>query len=76
VIHFRRTATDDCELGGQPIKAGDKVVMWFAQPTADEAVFDHPYRFDVPARPNEHVGFGAGGPHFCLGPTWPGARSP
>ena len=67
VIHFRRTATEDCELGGQPIAAGDKVVMWFASANRDEAVFDRPYHFDVTRQPNEHVGFGAGGPHFCLG---------
>jgi len=67
VIHFRRTATEDCELSGQSIKAGDKVVMWFNSADRDEAVFDDPYRFDVARTPNDHVGFGAGGPHFCLG---------
>jgi len=67
VIHFRRTATEDTELGGQPIKAGDKVVMWFNSANRDELVFPDPYRFDVRRTPNEHVGFGAGGPHFCLG---------
>jgi methyl-branched lipid omega-hydroxylase len=67
VIHFRRTATEDTELSGQPIKAGDKVVMWFNSANRDDAVFVDPYRFDVRRAPNDHVGFGAGGPHFCLG---------
>jgi len=67
VIHFRRTATEDTELSGQPIKAGDKVVMWFNSGDRDAAVFADPYRFDVRRTPNDHVGFGAGGPHFCLG---------
>ncbi|MEI7593619.1 MAG: cytochrome P450 [Actinomycetes bacterium] len=67
VIHFRRTATEDCELGGKSIAAGDKVVMWFNSADRDESVFENPYRFDVARTPNEHVGFGAGGPHFCLG---------
>jgi len=67
VIHFRRTAVDDCVIGGQDIKAGDKVVMWYSSANRDEAVFDDPYRFDIARTPNEHVGFGAGGPHFCLG---------
>ena len=67
MIHFRRTATEDSVIGGQEIKAGDKVVMWYSSANRDEAVFDDPYRFDVARTPNEHVGFGAGGPHFCLG---------
>jgi cytochrome P450 len=67
VIHFRRTATADTELGGQPIREGDKVVMFYNSANRDEAVFDDPFRFDVRRTPNDHVGFGAGGPHFCLG---------
>ncbi len=67
VIHFRRTAVDDCVIGDQEIKAGDKVVMWYSSANRDEAVFADPYRFDIARTPNEHVGFGAGGPHFCLG---------
>jgi methyl-branched lipid omega-hydroxylase len=68
VIHFRRTATADTELSGQAIKAGDKVVLWYASANRDERVFADPYRFDVtrPLQPAQ-VGFGAGGPHFCLG---------
>ena len=67
VIHFRRTATRDAVVGGQEIKAGDKVVMFYNSANRDERQFPDPYRFDVTRTPNEHVGFGAGGPHFCLG---------
>ena len=67
VIHFRRSATADTEIAGQPIADGDKVVVWYNSANRDDAVFDDPYRFDVRRSPNEHVGFGAGGPHFCLG---------
>jgi cytochrome P450 len=67
VIHFRRTATQDTVIGDQPIAAGDKVVMWYESANRDERAFDDPFTFDVTRTPNEHVGFGAGGPHFCLG---------
>ncbi len=67
VIHFRRTATEDTIINGQEIKAGDKVVLWYSSANRDETVFDDPYRFDVRRTPNEHLGFGGGGPHFCLG---------
>jgi cytochrome P450 len=67
VIHFRRTAAVDTELGGQPIAAGDKVVLFYHSANRDEAVFDDPYRFDVSREPNPHLAFGGGGPHFCLG---------
>ena len=67
VTHFRRTATRDTEIRGQKIGAGEKVVMWYNSANRDEAVFDDPYRFDVRRTPNEHVGFGGPGPHFCLG---------
>jgi cytochrome P450 len=64
--HFRRTATKDTELGGQQIKEGDKVVMWYASSNRDESRFEDPDRFDVLRNP-EHQAFGAGGRHFCLG---------
>jgi cytochrome P450 len=67
VIHFRRTATRDTVVGGQEIAAGQKVVMFYNSANRDERAFDDPFRFDVTRHPNEHVGFGAGGPHFCLG---------
>jgi cytochrome P450 len=67
VLHFRRTATRDVELRGAQIKEGDKVVTWYASANFDERVFDDPLRFDVGRKPNDHVSFGRGGPHFCLG---------
>ena len=67
VYHFRRTATREVELGGKQIKADDKVVMWFASGNRDEAVFDDPYRFDVTRTNIDHVTFGKGSPHTCLG---------
>ena len=68
VIHFRRTATEDTEINGQPIKEGEKVVMFYQSGNRDERVFDRPDSFDItrPLAPAQ-VGFGAGGPHFCLG---------
>jgi cytochrome P450 len=68
VIHFRRTATEDVELpSGATVGAGEKVVLFYNSANRDEAVFDDPFTFDVTRTPNDHVGFGAGGPHFCLG---------
>jgi methyl-branched lipid omega-hydroxylase len=67
VINFRRTATRDAVVGGQEVKAGQKVVMFYNSANRDERAFDDPYRFDLTRTPNEHFGFGAGGPHFCLG---------
>jgi cytochrome P450 len=66
VMTFRRTATADCELGGQPIRAGDKVVVSFTSANRDEAVFREPDSFDIRRQPNPHLVFGHG-PHFCLG---------
>jgi cholest-4-en-3-one 26-monooxygenase len=67
VYHFRRTALTDTEIAGQEIKAGDKVVMWHTSADRDETVFDDPYQFDIERFPNEHIAFGGGGQHFCLG---------
>jgi len=68
VISFRRTATAATELGGKAIAEGDKVVMWYNSANRDERVFPHPDRFDVRRETAvQQVGFGAGGPHFCLG---------
>jgi cholest-4-en-3-one 26-monooxygenase len=64
--HFRRTATEDTELGGCPIHKGDKVMMWYPSTGYDEAVYEDPTRFDVERNP-EHQAFGAGGRHYCLG---------
>jgi cholest-4-en-3-one 26-monooxygenase len=67
VMHFRRTAREDTTLGGQTVRRGDKVVVWYVSANRDERRFADPDRFDVARTPNEHVAFGAGGPHFCLG---------
>ena len=67
VLHFRRTATRDVELRGARIRARDKVVTWYISANRDETVFPDPNAFDVTRSPNEHVTFGPGGPHFCLG---------
>jgi len=67
VMTFRRTATTDTSIGEQPISAGDHVVMFYGSGNRDERVFPDPWRFDIGRRPNDHVGFGGGGPHFCLG---------
>ena len=67
VYHFRRTATADTVLHGQEIKKDDKVVIWHISANRDEQVFDDPYRFDIERWPNEHIAFGGGGQHFCLG---------
>lgn len=64
--HFRRTATKDTVLQGQPIKAGDKVVMWYVSSNRDESRYENADTFDVTRNP-EHQAFGAGGRHFCLG---------
>jgi cholest-4-en-3-one 26-monooxygenase len=64
--HFRRTATRDVELAGQPIREGEKVVMWYVSSNRDETRYEDPHRFDVRRNP-DHQAFGAGGRHFCLG---------
>jgi cytochrome P450 len=66
VMTFRRTAAAGCELAGQALRAGDKVVVSFTSANRDEAVFSHPDRFDIRRQPNPHLVFGHG-PHFCLG---------
>ncbi|HEX5094564.1 MAG TPA: cytochrome P450 [Acidimicrobiia bacterium] len=67
IHNFRRTATKDTEIRGVPIAAGDKVVLYYASANRDEDVFENPHTFDVTRSPNEHVTFGAGGVHYCLG---------
>lgn len=66
VVHFRRTASRDVELGGRAVHAGDKVVVFHVAANRDPAVFVEPDRFDIERSPNDHLTFGAG-PHFCLG---------
>lgn len=67
VIQFARFATVDTEINGQPVSAGDKVGLFYCSANRDEAVFDNPGAFDVTRSNNPHLGFGGGGPHFCLG---------
>jgi cytochrome P450 len=67
VMTFRRTATDNCELSGVKISKGDKVVMFYAAANHDPTVFPDPDLFDITRSPNLHLGFGGGGPHFCMG---------
>jgi cholest-4-en-3-one 26-monooxygenase len=64
---FRRTAMQDVEVGGVTIKQGEKVVIYYTSANRDELVFTDPDVFDISREPNPHVGFGGGGPHFCLG---------
>lgn len=67
VMTFRRTAVVECEVGGQLIVPGDKVVMFYPSGNWDTDVFTDPDTFDLARSPNPHVGFGGGGSHFCLG---------
>jgi len=67
IHNFRRTATRDTEIRGVPVKAGDKVVMYYASANRDEDVFEAPHTFDVGRTPNDHLAFGGGGVHYCLG---------
>jgi cholest-4-en-3-one 26-monooxygenase len=64
---FRRTAMRDTDLAGQRIAEGDKVVFFYSSANRDEDVFAMPDAFDISRDPNPHLGFGGGGPHFCLG---------
>lgn len=66
VLHFRRTATRDIDVGGARIRAGEKVVLWYPSANRDEDVFDRPDEFDLTRQPNQHLAFGVG-THFCLG---------
>jgi len=67
VTNFLRTATTDAELSGCRIEVGDRVMMLYESANRDPSAFEEPDRFDVTRNPNRHVGFGGGGPHFCLG---------
>ena len=67
VLQFARFATQDTEIAGQPIAAGDKVGLFYCSANRDETVFEAPGTFDLSRSPNPHVGYGGGGPHFCLG---------
>ncbi|MGH9090481.1 MAG: cytochrome P450 [Acidimicrobiales bacterium] len=66
IIHFTRTAMEDCEVRGQAIARGDRVALFYASANRDEEVFTHPFSFRVDRTPNRHLAFGSG-PHFCMG---------
>ena len=67
VMQFARFATDDTEIAGQQISAGDKLGLFYCSANRDESAFDDPQAFNLQRSPNPHLGFGGGGPHFCLG---------
>ena len=67
IMTFRRTASRDCELAGQQITEGDKVVMFYSSANRDETRIERPHEFDVSRHPNPHITFGGGGIHHCLG---------
>jgi cytochrome P450 len=67
VMQFRRTAVEDCEIRGVPIKAGEKLVMWYCSGNYDEEVFPESSRFDITRKDNMHLAFGGGGAHYCIG---------
>ncbi len=67
VMQFARFVTTDTEINGQPVAAGDKIGLFYCSANRDESAFDNPGTFDLTRSPNPHLGFGGGGPHFCLG---------
>ncbi len=67
VSYFARRATVDVEIRGVPIKAGDRVTLWYPSANRDDEAFADPFTFDITRTPNPHVSFGGGGPHYCLG---------
>jgi methyl-branched lipid omega-hydroxylase len=67
VVYMRRTLSQDVELSGTKIAAGDKVTLWYNSANRDESKFANPWAFDLARNPNPHVGYGGGGAHFCLG---------
>jgi len=74
VMQFTRTAAVDTEVGGQEIAAGDRLLMVYSSANRDERAFADPDRIDIRRQPNDHVAFGAGGPHFCLGASLADSR--
>jgi cholest-4-en-3-one 26-monooxygenase len=67
VMYLRRNVTADTKLRGHELVVGDKLSIWYVSANRDEEVFEDPFRFNIERQPNDHVAFGAGGPHFCLG---------
>ncbi|QPP09235.1 cytochrome P450 [Streptomyces bathyalis] len=67
IIQFRRTLRTDHVMGGRTLRKGETVAMYYASANRDEAVFTDPGTFDITRDPNPHLGYGGGGPHYCLG---------
>ncbi|MGI8921726.1 MAG: cytochrome P450 [Solirubrobacteraceae bacterium] len=67
VMTFRRTTTREVELHDERLAAGEKVVLFYHSANRDDRAFEDPWRFDLTRDPNRHLGFGGGGPHYCLG---------
>lgn len=67
VAYFKRVVARDTEIAGVPVQEGDRVTLWYPSANRDEEAFEDPFRFDIHRKKNEHVAFGGGGPHFCLG---------
>jgi cytochrome P450 len=67
VAYFKRIVAEDTEIAGVPIEKGERVTLWYPSGNRDAAFFDDPFRFDIRRERNEHMSFGGGGPHFCLG---------
>jgi cholest-4-en-3-one 26-monooxygenase len=67
VMYFKRNVTEDLDYKGHQLRQGDKVSIWYVSANRDEDVFEDPFRLDVSRHPNEHIAFGGGGPHHCLG---------
>ena len=67
VAYFKRMVAEDTEIAGVPIARGERVTLWYPSGNRDAAAFEDPFRFDIRRKPNEHIAFGGGGPHFCLG---------
>ncbi len=67
ILQFTRQLTGDAVIGGQEMGAGEHVTLWYPSANRDESVFDRPFELDLSRDPNDHVAFGSGGPHFCLG---------
>jgi cytochrome P450 len=67
VAYFARRATRATEIRGVPIAEGDRITMWYPSANRDEEIFEDPFRFDITRTPNNHVAFGGGGAHYCLG---------
>jgi cytochrome P450 len=67
VMTFRRTTTREVELHGEKLPPGEKVVLFYHSGNRDERAFEEPWKFDLSRSPNRHLGFGGGGPHYCMG---------